>query len=156
MSDRLRLAAFARRTGELALFLQILAFTLVVRALLRLNVSTLEALIEPRSVPPCEDTARAMTIARYVDRIFSVRRPLLRTDCYGRGVTLYYFLRRAGVDLQLCFGVGQVESRFAAHCWLLKDGEPFLERKDPRTLFTPMIAIPRRGADSEQAIRGAA
>ena len=58
-------------------------------------------------------------------------------------MTLFYFLRRAGADVELVFGMGKHGDDYAGHCWLVKDGEPFLEQKDPRQKFATMYAIPR-------------
>lgn len=72
--------------------------------------------------------------------------PGIRRSCLTRGVTLYYFLTRAGVDVSLCFGVGTVDGVMGAHCWLVKDGEPYLERGDVPFPFVPMHVIPAPGA----------
>jgi hypothetical protein len=69
-----------------------------------------------------------------------VGRPLVRRGCLTRGITLYYFLRRAGADVRLCFGLGAVDGGdgFDGHCWLVLAGEPYLEPRDPRPLYTEM------------------
>jgi hypothetical protein len=56
------------------------------------------------------------------------------------GITLYYFLKRAGADVDLCFGLGAVDGGdgFDGHCWLVLAGEPYLEPRDPRPLYTEM------------------
>jgi hypothetical protein len=69
--------------------------------------------------------------------------PAVRPGCLTRGVTLYVFLRRAGMDVALSFGMGKPGKEFAGHCWLVMDGEPILERRDPRPVFTEMYRIPR-------------
>jgi hypothetical protein len=38
--------------------------------------------------------------------------------------------------------MGKREEGFTGHCWLVKDGEPFLEVQDPRPLFTEMHRFP--------------
>jgi hypothetical protein len=69
-----------------------------------------------------------------------MRRPI-RPSCLHRGAVRYHLLRRAGVNVQLVFGAGQVESAPAAHCWLLLDGEPFLETVDPRPVFAGIYTM---------------
>ena len=54
-----------------------------------------------------------------------------------------FFLRRAGLDVRLAFGVGPTRGEHAGHCWLVLDGSPFLEDRDPRPLFTEMITVPK-------------
>jgi hypothetical protein len=62
-----------------------------------------------------------------------------------RGLTRYFFLRRAGLDVVLCFGMGRHDTEVLAHCWLVKNGEPFLEAEDPRPLYVEMYRISREG-----------
>jgi len=57
------------------------------------------------------------------------------------GVTLYYFLRRVGVDVSLVFGVAPEATGAVGHCWLVKDGEPYLESVDPREHFISMYSF---------------
>jgi hypothetical protein len=68
-------------------------------------------------------------------------RPLVRPGCLTRGVTRYYFFRRDGMDVSLCFGMSQVKEEFVGHCWLVKDGVPFMETRDPRPLYVEMYRI---------------
>jgi len=68
-------------------------------------------------------------------------RPLVRSGCVTRGVTLYRFLRRAGANVSLRFGVGVVDGAVAGHCWIVYRGEPLAESRDPRALFTETWAI---------------
>ena len=68
-------------------------------------------------------------------------RPIVRSGCLTSGVTLYRFLRRAGADVSLRFGVGLVDGAFAAHCWIVYRGEPLAEQRDPRGVFTEMWAM---------------
>jgi hypothetical protein len=72
-------------------------------------------------------------------------RPAVRTGCMVRGLTLYRFLRRAGADVSLRFGVGTIRGDFAAHCWIVYGGEPLAETHDPRSLFTETWRIEPSG-----------
>jgi hypothetical protein len=38
--------------------------------------------------------------------------------------------------------MGQIDDQFAGHCWLVKDGEPFLESQDPRPVFAELCRFP--------------
>lgn len=53
-----------------------------------------------------------------------------------RGVTLYRFLRRAGAEVSLRFGVGLIDGAIAGHCWIVYRDAPLAERRDPRVTFT--------------------
>jgi hypothetical protein len=131
-----------RGPADLALFLHVLAFAAAVPALMRLKLPRLGPLLEPRDAPAAPDPDRVQKIVSTVDLVLGAGRPLVRLGCLTRGVTLYYFLRRAGLDVSLCFGMGEMGGDFAGHCWLVKEGEPYLERTDPRPDFAPVYSIP--------------
>lgn len=132
-----------RRPEEIFLSLQVLCVATAVPLLLRLRLRRLEAIVEPRRPPARANEARAEWVATRIDRILAAGRPIVRPGCLTRGVTLYYLLRRAGVNVTLQFGVGRVEGTYEGHCWLVRDGEPYLERVDPRPMFTGTYSIPR-------------
>ncbi|MFN2472195.1 MAG: lasso peptide biosynthesis B2 protein [Gaiellaceae bacterium] len=118
--------------------------------LARLKLSTLSALVEPGAVRTRDEPADVDELVAHVEWVLRRGRPLVRPGCLTRGLTLYYFLRRAGVDVRLAFGVGRVDEAIAGHCWLVKDERPFLERTDPLRTFTEVTSIPqgRRRAGS--------
>jgi hypothetical protein len=49
------------------------------------------------------------------------------------------------MDVALCFGMGRLDKEFIGHCWLVRDGEPFLEAEDPRPRYTEMYRVSREG-----------
>jgi hypothetical protein len=141
-----------RSIRDVSLFLQILFFAAVVPILLRLKLWRVEALLEPR-IQAMEVRDRVEQIAAYVEIAIREGRPLIHAGCLTRGVTRYYFLRRDGMDVSLCFGVGRLQEEFVGHCWLVKDGLPFLETQDPRPLYTEMYRISgaaRRGVKASR------
>jgi hypothetical protein len=99
-----------------------------------------ETLLEPR-IPSSADRERLEQITEYVEKAIRAARPLVRPGCLTRGVTRYYFFRRNGLDVSLCFGMGQVQEEFVGHCWLVKDGVPFMEARDPQPLYVEMYRI---------------
>jgi hypothetical protein len=127
---------------EALLALRILVFAVAVPWLLRLKLPRLRSLLEPRHAPALSDPAEVQRIVRYVDAVIRLASPLVRRGCLTRGVTLYYFLRRAGVPVSLRFGLGRVNEQDTGHCWLVKDGQPFLEVRDPRPFFAAIYSIP--------------
>jgi hypothetical protein len=129
--------------AEVLLFLRILAFAAAVPALKRLPLAKLQRVLEPRSAPQAAQAGARERVVRNVERALARGRPLVRPGCMTRAITLYYFLRRAGEDLQLCVGMGRVGGDYAGHAWLAKGGEPFLEKTDPRGHFVEMYRIPR-------------
>ena len=127
---------------KVALALRIFLFAAAVPVLLRLPLPRLYTLLEPCTGSPPPEPARVHTLVSTVEAILQAGRPLLCPSCLTRGLTLYYFLRRAGLRVTLCFGIGAPGDTFVGHCWLAKDGEPFLEARDPRLLFTVIYSFP--------------
>jgi hypothetical protein len=129
-----------RSIPDVFLFFQVLFFAAAVPFLMRLKLSRLEVLLKPRSPSPA-DRDRVEQIAEYVELAIREGRPLVRPGCLTRGVTRYYFFCRDGMEVSLCFGMGQVDGKFVGHCWLVKDGVPFMETRDPRPLYAEMYRI---------------
>src|SRR5690349_16561068 len=97
-----------RTPDDVLLCLRIFLFASAVPALLRLEMPRLQSLLEPKRPLSSPDPARVRKIVRYVDSLLRSGGPLVRLSCLTRGLTLYYFLRRAGLDVTLCFGMGRV------------------------------------------------
>jgi hypothetical protein len=121
---------------------RILLFAAAVPLILRLRkLPDLPAWLEPRD-PPSRSPSSAPSpdeigaLVRRVDTLIAAGRPFVRSGCMVRGLTLYRFLRRAGAEVSLRFGAGEMDGRFAAHCWIVYRGEPLAEPRDPRPLFT--------------------
>lgn len=135
-----------RSVRDVFLFFQVLFFAAAVPFLLRLKLSRVQALLEPRNPSPA-GRDRIGQITEYVEIAMREGCPMVRPGCLTRGVTRYYFFRRNGIEVSLCFGMGQVQGEFVGHCWLVKDGVPYLETQDPRPLYAEMYRIsgaPRR------------
>jgi Transglutaminase-like superfamily len=129
-----------RSFPDVFLFFQVLFFAAAVPFLLRLKLSRVETLLEPRAPSPA-NPKRVEQIAEYVEMAIREGAPLVRSGCLTRGLTRYYFFRREGMDLSLSFGMGRVKGEFVGHCWLVKDGLPFMEMQDPRPLYAEMYRI---------------
>lgn len=130
-----------RPVTDTFLFLQVCAFAAAVPLLLRLRLSRLGSLLELGSHPSAADEDKVEKIAAYVETAIRRATPLVRRGCLTRSLTRYYFFRRAGMDVSLCFGMAQAGEDFVGHCWLERDGAPFLEVADPRTQFSEMYRI---------------
>jgi len=134
-----------RHVSNALLFFQVFAFAAAVPLLLRLKLTRLGALLEPGSHPPTADRDKVERIAVYLETAIRRGAPLVRRGCLTWGLTRYYFFRRAGMDVSLCFGMGRAGEGFVGHCWLERDGVPFLESADPRTQFSEMYRISGSG-----------
>ena len=149
LNKRLEATRFAAANAEPILFLQVMAFASAVPLLMRLSPRTLDRLLTRR--PPGAVTHADDAVARIVGHfrmVLKVASPLVRSGCLTRGLTLYYFLRRAGVDVSLSFGMGRLAGQFSGHCWLTRGGTPFLEREDPRPLYAHVFSIPSAASDA--------
>ena len=150
-------ATEAPQTGGWLLPLRVLLFSgLRAPLLLRRGPERMATLLESASRSPSRtpsaDPRKAEAFARRVDRWLRAGWPLVRRGCLTRGVTLYRFLRQAGFDVSLRFGLGEVEGRLEGHCWLVHDGRPLLEKRDPRAIYTETWRIPWKPRAGEAVV----
>lgn len=110
-------------------------FAAAVPLLMRVPLKRLEGLIGRPAAGCSESAAGIDRVVQDVGRALRYGRPLVRRGCLTRGVTLYHFLRRAGVNVQLCFGARYRGGQFEAHCWLERDGKHFLEQPGEAACF---------------------
>jgi Transglutaminase-like superfamily len=135
---------------EIVSTLPVGAIALLAPALAHLKLERLQRWLEPRRPPrPLggpEASSVIEAIERRVERLERRAKPFVRSDCLPRGITRYYFLRRAGIDVALCFGIRPLhEDPVLGHCWLALDGASILETRDPRPLYTEVARLSRRG-----------
>lgn len=136
--DRLRALSDLSGQREVLLCARVCAFACLVPLLMRMPLSRMARLLQ-HDVRTCScDEAKidGERLAVIVESAQRAGHPLVRRGCLTRGVTLFWFLRRAGAEVELCFGLGAERGDYSGHCWLTLDGEPFLERVDPRPRFT--------------------
>ena len=147
-----RVAAFRhlRGFGEWWLFARVFLFAAALPLLFRLKLPLVTRLLDARTgggdataAPQEQDF-----IIRCIEWAMLAGRPLIRPNCLTRGVTRYFFLRRAGVNVSLCFGAAWRQGEFIAapgHCWLVKEDKPYLEMRDPLLCFVPIYTLPPAG-----------
>ncbi len=115
-------AALRAHVYLVATMLPLLVRVLPLKVLLRLM--TPPARLRPyRTVPPDR-------IAAIVARRLRNPRNMRRRACLRRGLTLYHFLRLAGVPAAIHFGVYPPDAdprRLHAHCWVTVDGVALTE-----------------------------
>jgi hypothetical protein len=120
------------------------AFAAAVPLLMRLPLPRLAALlaaVPPRRQPP--SAAEVERLERLIELAPRVGAPLIRRGCLTRGVTLFWFLRRAGLNVELRFGLDPAGGDDTdGHCWLTLQGQPFLEKQDPRPRFAEIYRLP--------------
>jgi hypothetical protein len=132
------------RPGGALLPLRVLLFGLAAPLLLRRRPERMAEWLEKATTGSVRYEPRtAEEMAHRVGFWLRAGWPLIRRGCLTRGVTQLYFLRRAGFPVSLRFGIGEVEGRLEGHCWLVLEGEPFAEKRDPRSVYTETWRIPR-------------
>jgi Transglutaminase-like superfamily len=142
LRDRVYALTLLRGPRDWVKLVQVCLFGAMVPAMVRLPLPRLAALLtrSPRTCTPnpveIERLERVTTLAP------RIARPLVRSGCLTRGITLFWCLRRAGVDVELRFGLDpRVDQATDGHCWLALDGEPYLEREDTLR-FTELYRLP--------------
>ena len=136
---------------------RVLLFAAASPLLLRaVKLERLGAWLEPETPLPAGQADPAPLVRR-IDRLLRLGWPLVRRGCLVRGMTLYRFLREAGFEVALCFGMGKPEggSDFTGHCWIELDGRPLAEKRDPRPIYTETfrIAPGARRQEAASAVR---
>ena len=143
LPSRLRALGELRSAKELLLLARLGMFAATVPLLMRLPLPRVAALLSRPPRRPRPSTAEIERLAQLVALAPRVARPLVRPGCLTRGVTLFWYLRRAGLDVELRFGLDALTgTETDGHCWLSLDGEPFLEKRDPRPRFTVLYRLP--------------
>ncbi|MCP5004344.1 MAG: lasso peptide biosynthesis B2 protein, partial [Planctomycetes bacterium] len=75
-------------------------------------------------------------VMRFTDYVLSRKYVKSKNTCLRRSLILYYFLRKSGINVTICFGVrfngmqppGPAQKKLEGHAWLLYRGEIYLER----------------------------
>lgn len=139
LRSRARALSELRGPAELLLLARIGIVAAAVPTLMRLPLPRVARLVcrPPRHRTP--SPSEIERLARVVDLAPRIARPFVRSGCLTRGVTLFWFLRRAGLDVELRFGL---DPETDGHCWLTLDGQPILEKRDPRPHFTETYRLP--------------
>jgi hypothetical protein len=145
LRNRLWPLGLLRGPGDFLLFTEINVVAAGVPALMRLPLPSAARILERTSRRRTRRGFSPERLAQLMDAAPAFAHPVVRGGCLTRGITLYWLLRRRGVNVELQFGV---DRRGAAdgHCWLVRDGEPYLEKVDPRPRFAETIRLPLAAA----------
>jgi Transglutaminase-like superfamily len=142
-AERVQPLGRLNKPRDLRLLMRILVFAIAVPVRTRAKPASWDQFAggERRGAEPVSADAVEQT-AHYVDAVLVTFSPLVRPGCLVRGLTMYHFLREAGVDVSLSFGVGRLGEDFTGHCWLVKDGAPFLETGQPDRDYIETFRLP--------------
>jgi len=104
-------------------------------------VGWIERSTRRRSADPTVDDA---ALAEWVDRVLARLPPPWKRTCLKRAIVLHYMIRRAGRSAELRIGVRRDEhSALAAHAWLVRNDEPYLEEgADHLAAYQVLAAFP--------------
>ncbi len=99
----------------------------------------------PAGPSPVPDDA---SLAWWVDTLLHRLPRPWSYSCLKRAVVLFYLLRRAGRPASLCIGVRrETDGDLAAHAWLARAGEPYLEPSPEQpAAFELLATFPEPGA----------
>jgi Transglutaminase-like superfamily len=128
---------------------RLVAVAVTAPLLSRAGLTRLQRLLEPRGrhrrAPGGDPRQVLAAYGTWVDSLQVRGTPLVRRGCLTRGIALYDGLRRAGLDVELCFGVGSHAGSMEGHCWIEFDGLPVLEPADAPVTFTGVARVSSRG-----------
>jgi hypothetical protein len=146
--DRAYALTLLRGPHDWLLLAQVSAFAAALPVLLRLPLPRLAGLLVRPTAAQTPDPEALQRLDRVVALAPRIVRPVVRPGCLTRGLTLFWFLRRAGLDVELRFGLDPTTAgpEDGGHCWLALDGEPYLELRDPRPRFTELYRLPLAAA----------
>ena len=114
-------------------------------ALARLRPARLVRLLSLTARTPLRPGVETDAVTR-ADRALGIIGRLRPQSCLTRGITRFVILRRAGMGVELVFGLSASAGNESGHCWLELDGKPYLETVDPRQVFPEVFRVPARTA----------
>ena len=126
-----------------------MAVAMAAPLLARLDLARLQRVLEPRRVadPGADVCATAAHVVAVVDRVNARAGRAVRPGCLVRGISRYAALRRAGVDVALCFGMGRPRDELEGHCWLTLGNDVVFDHDGERPRFTEVVRISRAGVE---------
>ena len=124
------MATYPTNLKEFFLFAHIWLIITLLTPLTRLfKLPRLLQLLSPARVTP----GRWPTdkVVSFTDTILEQERFIYRRNCFKRSLSLYYFLSRLGLPVQINLGVRKEEGKLKGHGWLTLQGKPYLEAGVP-------------------------
>ena len=122
---------------KLCLLTSIFLFATVLPALIRfLSLPRLMQLLTPKHNKIHKNLElQKLRIVKFTDYILNRNFLIWKKTCLKRSLILYHFLRKLGLNIQICFGVRYkkhytydlAEKDIEGHAWLLWNDEIFLE-----------------------------
>jgi hypothetical protein len=87
----------------------------------------------------CQRSDNPLRRAKEITRVVQVAtwRSAFQADCLETSLAIWYFLRREGIDGDLCMGTRFAGDGFQAHTWVEVQDQVVSERTDPRLRYVP-------------------
>ena len=130
---------------EIWLFGQIIFLVTTLPVVLRLlSLPKFMKLFTPRNLKVYDsfDTeGLKYKVVKFTDYVLGRKYLICKNTCLRRSLVLYHFLRKFGIDVNICFGVryndklpaGEAGKKLEGHAWLLYKEEVFLEKNVEET-----------------------
>ena len=134
-----------RTLDDFFLFFKILGMVIILPILLRvLSIPKLMTVLTPRKLKTNKNLDLEKIqgkIVKFVDYILTRRLWTHKNFCLKRSIVLYHFLRKLGINVDLCLGVryhkeeagSDPQKKIEGHAWLFYKGGIFLEKDSQET-----------------------
>lgn len=124
------------RLCQATVFLPIIHWGLILLGYARLRAG-LEKLIPRKHEHYFLSELEMLQSARDIARVISIaaQHGIYRATCLRRSLLLWGFLRREGIDGDICFGVRRVNDRLEAHAWVEVWGSVIGDSSEIRSVF---------------------
>ena len=127
-----------------------------VRLLFSLRHRRIVDLFPPLPGSAAFDLEGAALASALTEKLFRMRLFPFDRTCLRRCLVLYHLFAKYGLSVRVAFGVDPSgEGDWSGHCWLIHEGEPFLESAGGDEEFHPVFELPLVSRESD-ASRGAA
>ncbi|MCF6157750.1 MAG: lasso peptide biosynthesis B2 protein [wastewater metagenome] len=138
-----------RSFKEFLLFAQIFLMIISLPIMFRLfSIPRLMRMLTPRDLKIYQHMERENLkdkIVKFTDYILNRNSLTSKNICLKRTLVLYHFLRKIGMDVQICLGVkyntlsdSEAQKKLDGHAWLLYDRNIFLEKNTKMTKIYQM------------------
>ena len=138
---------------EIMLLFHILILSSIIPVLAKhFTVPQLLGFFTPKKISRLKgNDERKIKIIKYTDYILNIKPELWNGTCLKRSLILFYFLRKLGMNISICFGTryniilpeDSSGKNLEGHAWLMHNGKIFLEKNVELTkTFTMTYVFP--------------
>ncbi len=136
------MAAYPKNLAEGLLFIRVWLLLSLLSPLIRLlKLPHLLQLLSPQRITP--EHWPADQVVGFTDTILGQESFIYRRNCLKRTLSLYYFLSRLGLPVQVNLGVRKGGGKLEGHGWLSLEGKPYLEPGPARADFQLIYTFPQ-------------